>query len=210
MGFVADLLVPPVCIVCERRQQGVWCGDCLLQMSRLALPPEPQDLAPGVKALGAYAYDGIVRDVVLAVKTRSRHDVVRHMAVLMRARLQPPPPGPDVVWTWVPTSRRSMRTRVADVPRHLAAPHAVPLLRLVKDIPDQTSLGAAERRTSPRGAYAARGPVPPGVVLVDDIRTTGGTAIAAANALRAAGARRVLVVTFAVAGNEAQAKAAAA
>ena len=42
------------------------------------------------------------------------------------------------------------------------------------------------------------------MVLVDDVRTTGATATAAALALRAAGARRVLVVTFAVGGDEAR------
>jgi predicted amidophosphoribosyltransferase len=41
--------------------------------------------------------------------------------------------------------------------------------------------------------------VPAAVVLVDDVRTTGATATAAARALQVAGARRVLVVTFSVA-----------
>ncbi|MGI8874273.1 MAG: hypothetical protein ACR2KP_08095 [Egibacteraceae bacterium] len=40
--------------------------------------------------------------------------------------------------------------------------------------------------------------------MVDDVRTTGGTALAAAAALRTAGARRVLVATFAVAGQDAR------
>jgi len=48
-----------------------------------------------------------------------------------------------------------------------------------------------------RGTFAGRGPVPGRVVLVDDVYTTGATVGAAASALRAAGARRVDVVTFA-------------
>jgi predicted amidophosphoribosyltransferase len=39
--------------------------------------------------------------------------------------------------------------------------------------------------------------VPRRVALVDDVYTTGATATAASSALRAAGARRVEVVTFA-------------
>src|SRR5690625_5271623 len=210
MGLLTDLVLPPQCVVCERREQGVWCGDCLLALSRLALPPEPDELTPGVKAIGAYAYAGVVRDALLAVKTRARHDAVEHMAALMRVRLKPPPTTANLAWTWVPTSRRSLRQRVVDVPRRFAGPGAVRLLRLVREVPDQTSLGAAERLTSPRGAYRAIGDVPAAVVLFDDIRTTGGTALAAAQALRSAGARRILVVTFAVAGNEVLTKVASA
>ena len=47
---------------------------------------------------------------------------------------------------------------------------------------------------------AAIGRPPDGVVLVDDVFTTGATLCAAATALRAAGAERVEAVTFARAG----------
>ncbi|MGI8730404.1 MAG: ComF family protein, partial [Solirubrobacteraceae bacterium] len=48
-----------------------------------------------------------------------------------------------------------------------------------------------------RLGFAARGPAPPQVVLVDDVHTTGATLSACASALRAAGARRVVAVTWA-------------
>jgi predicted amidophosphoribosyltransferase len=48
-----------------------------------------------------------------------------------------------------------------------------------------------------RGAFRASRDVPRQIVLVDDVYTSGATANAAASALRAAGARRVEVVTFA-------------
>jgi predicted amidophosphoribosyltransferase len=47
------------------------------------------------------------------------------------------------------------------------------------------------------GAFVAHRRVPPRVVLVDDVYTTGATANAASSALRKGGARRVEVVTFA-------------
>ena len=61
----------------------------------------------------------------------------------------------------------------------------------------QKGLTLAERRKNVRGAFAATGPVPRTVVLVDDVYTSGATVSAAATALRKGGARRVEVVTFA-------------
>jgi predicted amidophosphoribosyltransferase len=61
----------------------------------------------------------------------------------------------------------------------------------------QASLPRARRRANVQGSFRAVGEAPQGVVLVDDIYTTGATAGAAATALRAAGAGRVDVITFA-------------
>ncbi len=61
----------------------------------------------------------------------------------------------------------------------------------------QTGLTRAERRANVQGAFVARTAVPRVVLLIDDVYTTGASADAAASALRAAGATRVHVVTFA-------------
>jgi predicted amidophosphoribosyltransferase len=63
--------------------------------------------------------------------------------------------------------------------------------------PRQRGLSVAERRTNVRSAFTAASAAPFRVVLVDDVFTTGATVSAAASALRAAGARRVEVVSFA-------------
>jgi preprotein translocase subunit SecA len=55
----------------------------------------------------------------------------------------------------------------------------------------------AEARRSVRGAFRSTAPAPRRIVLVDDVYTTGATASACSTVLRAAGARRVEVVTFA-------------
>ena len=71
-----------------------------------------------------------------------------------------------------------------------------PVLARTRRLPRQRGLTLAERRRNVRGAFRAS-ESPRRVCLVDDVYTTGATANAAASALRAAGARRVEVVTLA-------------
>jgi predicted amidophosphoribosyltransferase len=70
------------------------------------------------------------------------------------------------------------------------------LARTQASIP-QRGLTLAERRRNVTGAFRAEGGLAGAVLLVDDVYTSGATANAAASALRAGGARRVEVVTFA-------------
>lgn len=195
LATVADLLLPPRCPACGREATAVWCGRCLGELAALALPDAGRVLlAPDVLAVAAYAYEGVVRDTLLDVKLRGRAAAVAGMGALMRARLELPA---ERTVTWVPSRRRRVRERGIDVARALAGRGAVALLQRVRATPDQKRLGSRERRRGQRGAFAACRPVPAAVVLVDDVRTTGATALEAASALRRAGARRVLVATFA-------------
>lgn len=205
--LVADLLVPPRCLGCRTAVDTALCGACRRAAEALALPDLGRTvLAPGVLALGGYAYDGVVRDALVTLKVGGAVGHGAGLGVLLRERI-PLPAG--VAVTWLPSTGRRRRQRGAELTRALAGPGAVPLLRRTAGRPDQTSLDPAARRRSPAGSFAALGPAPPAVVLVDDIRTTGATAAAAAAALRAAGARRVVVVTLAVAGDAARAAAGA-
>ncbi len=74
---------------------------------------------------------------------------------------------------------------------------AVSVLRRTREAARQAELPLAARRTNLRGAFAATKDVPGRICLVDDVYTSGGTAHAAASALRKGGARTVSVVTFA-------------
>ena len=106
--------------------------------------------------------------------------------------------------SWVPLSRRRRAARGFDQALALArvvAPRLdlplVPLLGRVADAGPQAQRGGAERRLAMRDVFAARGRSPERVLLVDDVLTTGATAGACAEALLAAGARRVSVLTAA-------------
>lgn len=202
-----DLLLPARCPACPRAAAPLLCTACAAALDRLVLPDlAATTLAPGVVAVGAFAYEGVVRDLVRGMKVAGWHAAARGLGERMQALLGLPPPA-VVPRTWVPSTPARRRQRLAELPRLLAGPGGVGLLATRSARPDQTSLDAAARRLAPQGAYAALGPAPRAVVLVDDVRTTGATATAAALALRAAGAQRVLVATLAVAGDEARAEA---
>lgn len=202
MGTVLDTLLPPRCAACAAPARRGLCESCRLDSAPLRLPPADVTLLDAaVAAVGCYAYDGVIRDAVRGMKLGGRSAAARPLGDELRRHPAIPPAWPV---TWVPSTRRKLRHRGTEITRMLTGPDGVSLLVRTAERPDQTTLDAQARRSSPIGAFVACRPAPADVVLVDDVRTTGATALAAARALLAAGARRVLVVTFAVGGDDAR------
>jgi predicted amidophosphoribosyltransferase len=193
-----DLLIPQRCAACARPAPGL-CPRCLRAAVALRCADgAPERLAPGVLALAPFRYDGVIARAIRSVKTPGRHAAAVWLGELLWAEMSPRL-GPAATWprTWVPSTRARLRARGAEIPQLLAGDDARGLLRRTRQVGDQKARPGRERRSGPSGDFLCDQPVPDGVVMVDDVRTTGATARAAATALRQAGAIRVVVVTLA-------------
>jgi predicted amidophosphoribosyltransferase len=151
-------------------------------------------------ARAAVEYDAAVRALVSAWKERGLRGLAAFAASVVEEVV--PPPSAQLITFVPPDGDRSLRRGhhpPARLARELGERWGLPVQTLVgrtRPLRPQRGLPRDERRRNVRGAFRAdeaRGRL----VLVDDVYTTGATVSAAASALRAAGATRVDVVTFA-------------
>jgi ComF family protein len=213
---VLDLLLPQRCLACSQPGPHV-CDRCRSTLHAIVAPLCERCGAPtawGVERCGectgrrlafsraraAVAYDEPVRRIVAAWKERGLRRLASWAADVIADLV--PPTVVDCV-TFVPPDRdRTLRRGhhpAESLARELASRwdlQPVALLRRRRRILAQRGLERRERGRNVAGAFHARAS-PRSILLVDDVYTTGATANSAASALRAAGARRVEVVTFA-------------
>jgi ComF family protein len=212
---VLDLLLPQRCVVCAAAGSQL-CAVCRDDLTRLEPPLCARCGAPVAwpvercrecagrriafaTARAAIGYDEAARRLVHAWKERGLRRLAVEAAALVAERL--PPPEADTI-TFVPADRTRRRERghnpAERLARELALLWELPCEPLLERVRGGRQRGAtASERRSVRGAFRASAPAPRHVVLVDDVYTTGATASAASTMLRAVGARRVEVVTFA-------------
>lgn len=152
-------------------------------------------------AVSGVAYIGAARPYVRAWKEQGLRHLARPAAELISDLVARP--EADVITHIPPNALRQLKRSThpaAGLARELGALWGIEaqvLLTRSRLTPRQAGTPLAGRRANVQGAFGPRGTVPPRVVLVDDIYTSGATASAATTALRRAGARHVQVVTFA-------------
>ena len=191
-------LFDPACVACQApltdRRIGPVCGRCWSSIH----PSPSTDL---VRAVGIY--EGALRNIVHALKYGGHASLAKPLGARMR----------DAAGDWLDDAT------VVPVPLHpwrsirrgfnqadlLASALGRPVWRALRRTrlgQPQAGLSAAERfRNIPAGTYVLRRlwgkRVPPSVVLVDHVITTGATAEACTQVLLEAGVERVRVLTVA-------------
>lgn len=161
------------------------------------------------RALGTVRYAPPGRDLVHALKFSGRRRVAAPMAAMMADRLQAWAASTsahafDLIIP-VPLHPRRMGERgfnqsdllARGIARRLDRPLASAGLRRTRYTQPQSSLTGEARKRNLVNAFAPVGAMPPRVLLVDDVMTTGSTVSECARALRGAGAERVYVIVFA-------------
>jgi ComF family protein len=217
VAAVLELLLPTTCAGCDRRDgaetrsRGL-CPDCVATLRRatplewsLRSPSQPADVGL-LRAFAAGTYDGVLRATLLSYKEQGRLCLRRELGgcltvgVLAAARVSA---GPDLVLVPVPSAVATQRARghdpvggmariVAQQLRAVGLPTRVSAaLRQARAVADQSGLDVTGRHANLTGALTVINPAKVRgrrVVVVDDIVTTGATALEAARALTAAGA----------------------
>lgn len=207
LGDVLDLLAPPRCLACRRRAPLPWCPRCASRVvvlhggcPRCAAPrgrghPCWPAGVPVAGTIAVYDYRGPVARAIVTAKVRGAWAGWAPLADALGEAVAAADPQVDAV-TWITTPTRRARRRDGDHARRLAAVSAtalgVPLVCLL----------AADEQPGGGDLYRARSSLPGSrLLLVDDVITTGATALRAATALRQAGADAVHLAVVARAGS---------
>ena len=160
----------------------------------------------------AGAYDGLVRDLVVAHKERRRLALATPLGHLLATAVESAVDGSrGVLLVPVPSTPHAVRARghdpllritrvAAGRLRRRGIDCAVgPVLVHRRKVADQAGLSASERLANLDGAFRTRimGSAHRSIVVVDDVVTTGASLAAAVSALRAAGKEPSAAATIA-------------
>ena len=212
-GYAAllDLFFPPKCPFCGKvlDHAGI-CPACEKALPWTEEGAGVRELSGGVRCAAPLWYEGKVREGLLRFKFQGARAAAGPLGELVARCAAERFSGAFDVVTWVPVSRRRLRSRGYDQARLLAESacrlwevRPEQLLQKIPDNPAQSGLTEeAARRANVLGVYEAAEPERIQgcrILLVDDICTTGATLAECARTLRDAGAADVMCVCAALA-----------
>lgn len=196
-----ELISPSRCIGCGMegslpmtREALGFCGGCAP-----LLEPLDEPVVPGV-ARAAFVYGGPLADAIHRMKYRGESEVADVLGARMLNAAQVYAGRVDGVVP-IPLHPKRLRSRGYNqsallgrvIARGLGVPMRVDLLSRSRDTAAQVDLARVDRLANMRGAFVAAKQVEGrGLLLLDDVTTTGATLAAASHALMARGAEEVL------------------
>ena len=206
-----DLFFPPKCPFCGKvlDHAGI-CPACEKALPWTEEGAGVRELSGGVRCAAPLWYEGKVREGLLRFKFQGARAAAGPLGELVARCAAERFSGAFDVVTWVPVSRRRLRSRGYDQARLLAESacrlwevRPEQLLQKITDNPAQSGLTEeTARRANVLGVYEAAEPERIQgcrILLVDDICTTGATLAECARTLRDAGAADVMCVCAALA-----------
>ena len=200
-----DELIAPKgvkCLCCVEWTHGeLLCPDCKRSLEALMLPPEESVQGD---VCSVCQYDGVAKQLVLLLKEDCCASAAEALAEIMvdgLERLQLPQ---NTVITWVTMPEVRRRSRGIDHGRELCEALSrrcgLPVRQLLTRtgrVHTQRGLSREKRLRNLNGTFLCSEKLDCPVLLVDDVFTTGATSSTCAEALLAAGAQRVYVLTAA-------------
>ena len=198
-----DLVLPTTCVYCRKLGAQI-CVSCKPEwMHGRAAPLELQ--LPGLSGVTLTAFDGSAAALITAIKDHGQTSLLAPIGEAMgRVAAERYADLSSVALLPVPSSRASVRRRGVNLGAMLAArvsrQSGLPVsrgLKLVRDTADQRALGAEQRFANLHGSMRYEPQGERGLVIIDDVTTTGATILEAFRAAVEAGGQVLGFVTFA-------------
>lgn len=219
-----DLLLPRECGGCGRTGT-LWCRECAELMRDHPVQLSPR-VDPGVPVWALGHYDGPRRRSVIEMKERGRRDLATPLGIAVAGALATLERWGElgtgirdpIVLVPAPTRARAARSRGGDPVRRVAESvrekretgsavarpiRVCPILRMTRGVRDSVGLSAADRVTNVNGRVSLDTTAISsmaqdcGIVVLDDVLTTGATAAESVRALSLSGIRTTLVLVLA-------------